>query len=367
MILTASLARVTLTPLVYPSRPTHGIHMKLKTIILKSFRGYGSECRIPVDDLTALIGKNDIGKSSALEAVGIFLESQGMKAEPADFCVFGDGSDMRIGCVFTDLPSQIILDASSHTTLSAEYMLNGSADLEVHRVYQSSAGKLKEIGHFAHAHHPSAAKRDDLLLLKNAQLKTRADELGVDLTKVDTRVNAQLRRAIWGSADDLALTDTEIPLNKEDAKLIWDKLTPELPSFALFRSDRASTDQDDEVQDPMKLAIKQAITELKPELGTVKQHVQDKAIDVAKRTLLKLQEISPGLATELKPEFKTDPKWEKAFELSLSSGDQIPLNKRCKAACLAEFLPCRGRTTGRRIWSIKYHLCGRGARGISAS
>ena len=47
--------------------------MKLREIVLKNFRGYYRETRIPVDDLTALIGKNDVGKSTILEALDIFF------------------------------------------------------------------------------------------------------------------------------------------------------------------------------------------------------------------------------------------------------------------------------------------------------
>ena len=47
--------------------------MKLREIILKNFRGYYAETRITIDDLTALIGKNDVGKSTILEALDIFF------------------------------------------------------------------------------------------------------------------------------------------------------------------------------------------------------------------------------------------------------------------------------------------------------
>lgn len=47
--------------------------MKLREVILKNFRGYYTETRIKIDNLTALIGKNDIGKSTILEALDIFL------------------------------------------------------------------------------------------------------------------------------------------------------------------------------------------------------------------------------------------------------------------------------------------------------
>ena len=50
-----------------------GTTVKLREIILKNFRGYYVETRITIDDLTALIGKNDVGKSTILEALDIFF------------------------------------------------------------------------------------------------------------------------------------------------------------------------------------------------------------------------------------------------------------------------------------------------------
>ena len=43
--------------------------MKLREVILKNFRGYYDETRISINDLTALIGKNDVGKSTILEEI----------------------------------------------------------------------------------------------------------------------------------------------------------------------------------------------------------------------------------------------------------------------------------------------------------
>jgi putative ATP-dependent endonuclease of OLD family len=47
--------------------------MKLKEVIIKNFRGYSHETRIRIDAITALIGKNDVGKSTILEALDIFF------------------------------------------------------------------------------------------------------------------------------------------------------------------------------------------------------------------------------------------------------------------------------------------------------
>lgn len=299
--------------------------MKLRAVRLVNFRAYKGEVTIPIDDLTALVGKNDIGKSSVLEALGIFLGGTTVKMEACDLCVRAETRQMRIGCVFTDLPAELVLDATSRTTLAAEHLLNADGDLEVHKVFECRDGKLRDLGVIAVADHPSAAGLDDLLLLKNEDLKRRVTERGLD---VDRRVNAQMRRALWAAGGDLAKVRTEIPLNREDAKEVWDQLQAHLPVFALFKADRPSTDEDAEVQDPMKLAIKQALAEVQDDLVRVQRAIAEKAVDVATRTLEKLREMDASLGDTLTPEFRSDPKWDGIFKLALSGDDGIPLNKR---------------------------------------
>ena len=47
--------------------------MKLKKLVIKNFRGYKGEVPIDFEDFIAFVGKNDIGKSTVLEALDIFL------------------------------------------------------------------------------------------------------------------------------------------------------------------------------------------------------------------------------------------------------------------------------------------------------
>lgn len=47
--------------------------MKIQSIKIKNFRGYKDTVGVQLGDLTALVGKNDIGKSTILEALDIFL------------------------------------------------------------------------------------------------------------------------------------------------------------------------------------------------------------------------------------------------------------------------------------------------------
>lgn len=302
--------------------------MFLKEVILKNFRGYKGEHRISVNQLTAFIGKNDAGKSSIFDALAIFFGHPLGKLDSSDICVHAESKcEIRIGCVFTEYPEQITIDTTSKTSLTEEYLLNSEQNLELHKVYECSDGTVKKPKVFAIAHHPTASGFENLLAKKNADLKKLGAVNQISET-IDKRSNVALRKAIWQACDDLKLGKSEIRLDKEDAKAIWEHLSKYLPEYALFRADRPSTDEDAEVQDPLKVAIKKAIQEVQSELDTVKEKVRLRAIEVAERTIGKLADFDNALASQLNPFFKADPKWDGLFKLALTDDDDIPINKR---------------------------------------
>jgi putative ATP-dependent endonuclease of the OLD family len=181
---------------------------------------------------------------------------------------------------------------------------------------------------FAHTLYPTRQNVDDLHLLTNDSLKLRLRELAVPNAGIDLRSNVQLRHALWNAQPALDLAPKLVSLEEEDGKKIWEKLKAQLPIYALFQSDRPSKDEDAEVQDPMKLAVIQALQSVSDELEHIKTAVQEEATEVANRTIEKLREIDPKLAFDLLPHFKKDPKWDSLFPLTLTDESQIPVNKR---------------------------------------
>lgn len=303
-------------------------HMRLREIVLRHFRPYIDEVRISIDDFTAFVGKNDIGKSCILEALEIFFNSGLVKLDRDDLTRGAPDDSVTIGCVFDDLPDELVLDAQARTTLAQERLLNSGGRLEILKVFDCHAGKVKKEAVFAKADHPSAPEVAGLLQMKVADLRAKVNALGIDRDAVDMRSNPDMRRAIWAHVQDLDVRTTLIPLDEQDAKRIWEQLQKRLPIFALFQADRPSRDEDSEFQDPMKVAIREALAAEAAALDAVKEAVRNTALGVATRTLEKLREIDPTLATTLTPNFRTDPKWDSIFKLSLEGDDGIPMNKR---------------------------------------
>ena len=79
---------------------------------------------------------------------------------------------------------------------------------------------------------------------------------------------------------------------------------------------------------PMQIAMKAAIQEKQEELTRIAEEIKERVSIVADHTIEKLKEFDDDLASTLKPQFKKEPSWEKAFSFSLSGDDDIPINKR---------------------------------------
>jgi predicted ATPase len=299
--------------------------MRLRRLKITNFRCYKDEVIIDIDDLSVFIGKNDSGKSSLFDALDIFFNRV---PDRDDVCVHGNDSIIKIACVFDDLPSEIVIDEQHPTDLKTEYLLNEEERLEIVKIFNcSGSGKVKAANVFANAYHPSADKYHDLLTLTNTKLKQRANELGVDLTEVNQTINTNLRQAIWSHADDLQFQLRDIELKSETAGKIWEQLKKSLPVYALFKSDRTSTDQDEEAQDPMKSAIKEAIKAQETKLNEIAEKVKHEVQMIADRTVEKIREMSPELANQLKPRV-SNRNWESLFSVSLTGDEDIPINKR---------------------------------------
>lgn len=210
-------------------------------------------------------------------------------------------------------------------------MLRRDGKFEIIKEYRlaSTGKKTKADAISAYAYHPTAADVDDLLNLPIAQLRRRAEQCHIDLT--DERINAtisnNIRKALWASKDDLALQEKDIPLLKEAGKDIWEQVRGHLPIYALFKSDRKSTDQDGEAQDPLKMAIKEATESQKEMLEVITKKVTQELEAVTQATVDKIAEMNPDLAKELHPKVATK-SLESLFSVTLTGEDDIPMDKR---------------------------------------
>ncbi|HCB4309981.1 TPA: AAA family ATPase, partial [Listeria monocytogenes] len=170
--------------------------MKLKTVKIKNFRGYRHETSTDFGNLTTFVGKNDIGKSTLLEALDIFFNDAKacVKIDKEDVNIYSsadDDNEIIISASFTSLPNTVVIDTTNTTTLESEYLLNDNGYLEVVKKYKNT-GKPKT---YIRAFHPTNANCSDLLLRTNACLKDIVESNNIECE--DKTKNAILRKAIW--------------------------------------------------------------------------------------------------------------------------------------------------------------------------
>jgi AAA15 family ATPase/GTPase len=300
--------------------------MKLKSIKIKNFRGIRDEITLSINDLTVLIGKNDVGKSTILEALDIFFnecKSGYTKIDKNDVNVYTESDVVSITGIFNDVPELLILDTTVETNLENEFLLNIEGLLEVKKQFKGT--KLTDT--FIVSNFPVNEELTDIHAKKIAELREIVNERGI--TVEDSRKSSLLRKAIF---DDLAPTDftvKEINAATEGGKQIWTSLSKYIPLYMLFQSDRKNEDKDNEIQDPMKFAIEEVLKreEITNSLERIYVEVEQAIKDLATKTLEKLQEMNPEIAEELKPTFKK-PNWSSVFGFGLESESNIPVNKR---------------------------------------
>ena len=164
--------------------------MKLEKLTLRNFRCYKEETVFKVDDLNCLIGRNDAGKSTIMEALDAFFNDN---IDTGDLSTNNDDNEIEITCEFSDVPDYLVLDTSIETNPEEEGILNANGNLEIVRVFK--IGKTVGKAIYLNAQNYVHEELSQLLELKNGTLKSKANELGVDLSGVTKSKNPPIRSA----------------------------------------------------------------------------------------------------------------------------------------------------------------------------
>ena len=180
--------------------------MRLKEFRIKNFRSYKDEVIVKFNDLTVFVGRNDIGKSSILEAMDIFFNDKNAinQLEMSDInksALQAGDNETVLTAIFDDLPESILIDETVNTTLSDEKLLDTNGTLTVVKRFQGTP-KAKI---YIKANHPSNPECNNLLLLKLNDLKRKAEGLECE----NRTKKSLLRKAIWEHfADNLQSTES---------------------------------------------------------------------------------------------------------------------------------------------------------------
>lgn len=308
--------------------------MKLCKLILKNFRGYESLHVDLNEDINVIIGKNDIGKSTIMEAMDIFFNgNSSSKIDVDDLNIYAEEKEIQISCLFSECYEDIVLDSARKTSLAQEYLLNNDGLLEIRKVWNCSKEKIgsSDLKVYINAYYPKINEKP-LINMKISELKKILQSLQNEIINYDSinkTVSSEIRKSLYEHHinNNGIFENKLIDISKEDAKDIWSKINENLPIFFLFKSDRSNVDSDSEVQNPLKIATKNALRELQNELDSISNIVKEAVKVIGDKTIEKLREMDEEIASTLTTELNTKA-WDSIFSFELIDDRGIPLNKR---------------------------------------
>lgn len=169
--------------------------MKIKEVSIQNFRSYKEKISFSLDNLTVLVGKNDIGKSTILEALDIFFNDKlaTVKIDREDInkqALQEGNNETIISVIFENLPETIIIDDTVSTNFEKEFLLNKDNNLEIIKKFSNAAAPKI----FINAYHPTNPLCSDLLLKKHKDLNKIIGDLNITFTG-DKRKNSEMRIA----------------------------------------------------------------------------------------------------------------------------------------------------------------------------
>jgi predicted ATP-dependent endonuclease of OLD family len=301
--------------------------MILKSLILKNFRAY-KDIKVYFDsNLNVIIGQNDIGKSTILEALDIFFGQDIIKIDITDFNKDKDGDKIVIGVEFTvndDL--KVVIDTANPTNLKDEFLLNENGNLEILKEYEIKNDKLQKEKILINANYPNTF---DMPLINNKITELKKLLVTHNITADNNSKSAEIRKALYENLvkDTTEFKLTTIDILKVDEKSIWESLEKELPLYFLFQSDRANKDSDGDIQNPLKSATKKIVADFEEDFKKIKDELESKLVQIGNETILKMKDMGLEVANNLIPKV-SNKNLDSLFSFSLESDDGIALNKR---------------------------------------
>lgn len=296
--------------------------MKLVKCKIENFRSY-ENTEFNFSDLSVIIGKNDVGKSTLFDALDIFFENN--KALEDDVNINSNENKFSITCFFqVESKMQINIDASeserTQTSLESEYLLNQEKLLQIKKIWEK--GKLSKT--YIVCDYPTNWEKP-LITLKIQDLRKLLPSKEI---QINQNIKKEIRNFLF-SQENLNFIEQEIDISTKETDIvsIYNKLKEKMPKFLLFKADRTNTDKDNEITQITKAITQNAISEIEQKFNNMKEKILKDIKDFANATLERLKSFDENIVNNLTPDI-TSKELSSLFSYEFKSDNGISFNKR---------------------------------------
>lgn len=308
--------------------------MELVKIKLENFRAY-EDIEINFSKgLQMFVGKNDIGKSTIFEALDIFFNDKdaSVKISVDDLNVKAKRNNnlkVSISCCFSIQERDKFYVETIAVNLQDEHLLNSDGNLEVIKEWDFAAGNNPKFVSYLSCCLPDYIP-SEILTAKQADLKKKVKELGIE-KDVKLTENSSMRIGIFEAlkTENPTYSVVKIPTkNMLSEKDILENISKSFPDYYLFKADRKNSTSDDEIQNPMSIAVKRAFEtdEVQSKIQEIEKIIKDQLNQVNNATIEKLENLNIDYGSQLVAKISTN--WASAVKNDIIDGNDIPINKR---------------------------------------
>jgi predicted ATP-dependent endonuclease of OLD family len=289
--------------------------------------GVSNEAPIPIGSFNVLVGRNDVGKSTALKALDIFLNNKTPSSDSSNLST--DNSIITIELVFEPDNSEIIIDEAITTTFLNEELLSEDGKLRIKKEWDVSKAKPTPTTYIRR----KIYAEDDFLLLAEAKLIKLCEKYGIVTQKANNEEfnNVEKRqkiRELYAQQNAEHHYDWEkLPTTGSGrGKLINDAIKIILPRFEYFKADSSLSEADTAIQNYFRDIAHTAMKN--SGMDDVEAIVKDSLLSVLGKITEKINKVVSS-NDKVEPDIEFD--WSKVVKTGFKThGDteNVPLSLR---------------------------------------
>lgn len=231
--------------------------MQLVRVAVQNFGPFCDCVSIPIGSFTTIVGRNDVGKSYFLRALGLFLNDSDFREEyvcrsaPADL-------ETYIELSIVDFPDQLEIEDGVPTTLTEEKLRNRDGLVTVRKTY--TRADLKSVRWSLSTYDYAGDVFSSLAALKEEELNLRGPQAGLTFARSSPgNTNKSKRAALRLEASNRGIPVMERRVDLPQRSPIIAFIKTNLPSLEVFVAEDSLDTSAADFQAPFRPLLKTAI------------------------------------------------------------------------------------------------------------
>lgn len=301
--------------------------MKLRTMIIENFQGIVDRTVIDLKPFTILVGRNDVGKSTVMKALDLFLNNTTPSYDLSS--VYLESGIITMDVLFEPDEDSIIIDDNVTTTFEAEEMLDEQGLFHLRKVWDTTKSRVKADVYLIRKQYND----DDFLLLTEDRLIALCEKYGIETHKANgdefnnVEKRAKLRKYYQEQEREYSYVECKLPTSGNSRlRNIHNAIKNALPRFEFFRADTSLSETDTAIQNYFRDIATSALQDYG--LDEIEEAITNKLSDALHKITNKINKAVPQ-DEAIRPITRFD--WTKVVRTTFATGDEetgVPLSLR---------------------------------------